>query len=66
MEVHGYTNFVTATNWGPFGATASDETDDDNKEIVCRPNGCIDLSHKDPKTGTYAKYDWGKPYEPLR
>ncbi len=38
VPVHAYDNYVTATNYLLFRST-SDETDDDNNEVICWPNG---------------------------
>jgi hypothetical protein len=45
VRVHGYTDYITTTNTGPFqwpfgGVSVDDGTDDEGKEIVCLPGSC--------------------------
>lgn len=61
VKVHGFTDYVTATDWWLF-ATASDETDDGNREIVCWPSECSDLSYTSPVSGHHAR--WTSAYPP--
>jgi hypothetical protein len=61
VRVHGFTDYVTATNWWIFGATVSDETDDGNREIVCWPSECRDLSYTNPRTRMHPRWTRGYP-----
>jgi len=63
VRVHGYTDFVTATNY-LLWASVDDETDDGNKEIVCWPSQCRDLSYTNPRTGDHPRWNVGKPFTP--
>ena len=63
VKVHGYTDFVTATNY-LLWASVDDETDDGSKEIVCWPSECRDLSYINPQTGDSPRWTVGKPFDP--
>ena len=63
VKVHGYTSFVTATNY-LLWASVDDETDDDSKEIVCWPSECRDHSYINPQTGEHPRWNVGKPFTP--
>ena len=39
VRVHGYTDYITTTNYGLF-VTLDDGTDDEGSEIVCLPGSC--------------------------
>jgi hypothetical protein len=43
VEVHGYTGFITTTDWG-FFTTLDDDTDDGGVERVCWPQFCATLN----------------------
>lgn len=41
IRVHGFTNYITTTDYGPLGIiTLEDGTEDGGKHIVCVPGGC--------------------------
>ena len=61
VKVHGYTDFVTATNY-LLWASVDDEADDGNREIVCWPSECRDLSYINPRTGEHPRWKVGKPF----
>jgi hypothetical protein len=63
VKVHGYTDFITATNY-LLWASVDDETDDGSKEIVCWPSECRDLSYINPQTGDNPRWTVGKPLDP--
>jgi hypothetical protein len=63
VKVHGFTDFVTATNYWLW-ASVDDETDDGNKEIICWPSECRDLSYINPLTGNHPRWNVGKPFSP--
>ena len=66
VRVHGYTDFVTSTNYlcDRLSYSVSDETDDGNNEIVCWPSECRNYSSINPLTGNHPRYNVGKPFRP--
>lgn len=60
VRVHGYTDFVTATNY-LLWSSVDDETDDGNQEIVCWPTECRNLSYTNPMTGNHPRWNRGTP-----
>jgi hypothetical protein len=56
VRVHGYTDYITTTNWWIFGSSVDDGTDDEGTEIVCWPTVCRDWGRVDPRTGEHPIY----------
>ena len=59
VRVHGFTNYVYATNYLYWIATVDDDTDGENREIVCWPSQCKDYSRPG-----HPPWSIGKPFNP--